>query len=233
VQSEKLSAIGELSTKLAHEVLNPITGIKTSIQLLARRAGATSDGAAAARTCEAIDREIARVEGLLQRLMNFARPLSPRVEVVSVGTILDSALDATGPILRDLKVAVDRRCDPALPPIEVDPALMTQVLVNLLTNAAQAMAPSGGPIELSARREIVMGRDEVAIQVSDHGPGIPDTVRTDLFKPFFTTKRDGHGLGLAVSQNIVLEHGGRILGANRPPADGAGAVFEVQLPLVR
>jgi C4-dicarboxylate-specific signal transduction histidine kinase len=232
VQSEKLSAIGELSTKLAHEVLNPITGIKTSIQLLARRAGATPDGAAA-RTCEAIDREIARVEGLLQRLMNFARPLSPRIEVVSVGAILDSALDATGPILRDLKVAVERRCDPTLPPIEVDPTLMTQVLVNLLTNAAQAMAPSGGPIELSARREVVMGRDEVAIQVSDHGPGIPDTVRTDLFKPFFTTKRDGHGLGLAVSHNIVLEHGGRILGANRAPGDGAGAVFEVQLPLVR
>jgi C4-dicarboxylate-specific signal transduction histidine kinase len=95
------------------------------------------------------------------------------------------------------------------------------------------MAPAGGPIELSARRAVVLGRDEVAIQVSDHGPGIPDTVRTDLFKPFFTTKRDGHGLGLAVSQNIVLDHGGRILGANRPREDGAGAVFEVQLPLVR
>jgi C4-dicarboxylate-specific signal transduction histidine kinase len=79
----------------------------------------------------------------------------------------------------------------------------------------------------------VLGRDEVAIQVVDHGAGIPDTVRTDLFKPFFTTKSGGHGLGLAVSQNIVLEHGGRILGANRAPEDGSGAVFEVQLPLVR
>jgi signal transduction histidine kinase len=233
VQSEKLSAIGELSTKLAHEVLNPITGIKTSIQLLARRAGTAPDGAAAVRTCEAIDREIARVEGLLQRLMNYARPLSPQVEVVSIGAILDSALDATGPVLRDLKIAVERRCDPDLPPIEVDPALMTQVLVNLLTNAAQATAPGAGPIELSARRSVVLGRDEVAIQVVDHGAGIPDTVRTDLFKPFFTTKSGGHGLGLAVSQNIVLEHGGRILGANRAPEDGSGAVFEVQLPLVR
>jgi C4-dicarboxylate-specific signal transduction histidine kinase len=233
VQSEKLSAIGELSTKLAHEVLNPVTGIKASVQLLARRAAAGPDGAATARVCAAIDREIARVEDLLRRLMGFARPLSPRVEVVSVGAILDAALDATGPVLRDLKAAVERQCDPELPPIEVDPTLITQVLVNLLTNAAQAMAPSGGPILLSARRTLVLGRDEVAIQVSDRGPGISDDARTDLFKPFFTTKRDGHGLGLAVSQNIVLEHGGRILGTNRRREDGSGAVFEIQLPLVR
>jgi C4-dicarboxylate-specific signal transduction histidine kinase len=110
---------------------------------------------------------------------------------------------------------------------------MTQVLVNLLTNAAQAMAPAGGPVEVTARRAVVLGRDEVAIQVSDRGPGIADGVLSDLFKPFFTTKREGHGLGLAVSQNIVVEHGGKIVGANRRSEDGAGAVFEVQLPLVR
>jgi C4-dicarboxylate-specific signal transduction histidine kinase len=233
VQSEKLSAIGELATKLAHEVLNPVTGMKTSVQLLARRAAAQPDAGPTVRTCEAIDRELSRVEGLVRRLMSFARPLAPQVEVISIGALLDSALDATGPVLRDLKVAVDRHCDPQLPPVEVDPTLMTQVLVNLLTNAAQAMAPAGGAVELTARRAVVLGREEVAIQVADRGPGIADAARTDLFKPFFTTKRDGHGLGLAVSQNIVLEHGGRIRGTNRPREEGAGAIFEVQLPLVR
>jgi signal transduction histidine kinase len=233
VQSEKLSAIGELAAKLAHEVLNPLAGMKAAVQLLARQAAQTPTGAATLETCEALNREISRVEGLLRRLMTFARPLSPRVELVSVDAIIDSALNATGPILRDLKVAVDRRSDPGLPPIEADPALLTQVLVNLLTNAAQAMAPAGGPIEVDARRTVVLGRDEVAIQVSDHGPGIPADAVPDLFKPFFTTKRDGHGLGLAVSQNIVLEHGGKIVGTNRKREEGGGATFEVQLPLVR
>jgi signal transduction histidine kinase len=232
-QSEKLSAIGELAAKLAHEVLNPLAGMKAAVQLLARQAAPAPGGSATLETCEALNREITRVEGLLRRLMSFARPLSPRVEVVSIGALIDSALDATAPVLRDLKVEVARRCDPELPPIEVDPTLMTQVLVNLLTNAAQAMAPAGGPVEVSARRAVVLGRDEVAIQVSDRGPGIAADVMSDLFKPFFTTKREGHGLGLAVSQNIVVEHGGKIVGANRRREDGAGAVFEVQLPLVR
>jgi signal transduction histidine kinase len=233
VQTEKLSAIGELAAKLAHEILNPMAGMKAAVQRLARQAAAAPNGAATLETCEAVNREITRVEGLVRRLMSFARPLSPRVEVVTVGALIDQALAATGPVLRELKVAVDRRCDPALPPLEVDPTLITQVLVNLLTNAAQAMAPGGGSVEVSASRAVVLGRDEVAIQVADRGPGIPDGVMPDLFKPFFTTKRDGHGLGLAVSQNIVLEHGGKIVGANRRREDGAGAVFEVQLPLVR
>ena len=74
---------------------------------------------------------------------------------------------------------------------------------------------------------------EVSIEVTDRGPGIPESVMPDLFKPFFTTKPEGHGLGLALSQNIVLEHGGRITARNLPPEVGGGAVFEVQLPLVR
>jgi signal transduction histidine kinase len=235
VQSEKLSAIGELSAKLAHEILNPLAGIKAAVQLLARQAAAlsTAGGAAAVETCEAVSREVTRVEGLVRRLMSFARPLSPRVELVSIDSIIDSALAATGPMLRDLKAAVDRRSDPGLPPIEADPALLTQVLVNLLTNAAQAMAPAGGPIEVEVRRAVVLGREEVAIQVSDHGPGLARDVVPDLFKPFFTTKPDGHGLGLAVSQNIVLEHGGKIVGRSRGREEGGGATFEVQLPLVR
>jgi signal transduction histidine kinase len=232
VQSEKLSAIGELAAKLAHEILNPLAGIKAAVQLLARQA-TTAEPAVILETCEALSREVTRVDGLLRRLMSFARPLSPRIELVSIDRIIDSALEATRPILRDLKADVGRRSDPGLPPIEADPALLTQVFVNLLTNAAQAMAPAGGPIEVQVRRAVVLGREEVAIQVSDRGPGIPTDVVSDLFKPFFTTKPDGHGLGLAVSQNIVLEHGGTIVGINRKREEGGGATFEVQLPLVR
>ncbi|HVX98068.1 MAG TPA: ATP-binding protein [Polyangia bacterium] len=233
VQSEKLSAIGELSAKLAHEVLNPMAGIKAAIQLLARQTVAAPGADSTLQVCESVNREISRVEGLMRRLMSFAKPLSPKVEVVSIEDLVDSAVAATEPVLRGFKTVVERRCDSDLPPLEVDAGLMTQVLVNLITNAAQAMAPAGGAIEIHARRAIVLGRDEVAIQVADRGPGIPDAVLSDLFKPFFTTKRDGNGLGLAVSQNIVLEHGGKIVGANRARGEGSGAVFEVQLPLLR
>jgi signal transduction histidine kinase len=233
IQTEKLSALGELAAKLAHEVLNPLAGMKAAVQLLARQGADAPGGLAVVETSTALDREISRVEGLVRRLVNFARPLAPRIEVVTIDALIDSALDATRAMMRQLDVTVERTSDPELPPVEVDPMLVTQVLVNLLTNAAQAMAPGGGRVEIKARRTVALGRQEVTIQVADGGPGIPESLIPELFKPFFTTKRDGHGLGLAVSQSIVLEHGGRIVGGNRGRDEGVGAMFEVQLPLLR
>jgi signal transduction histidine kinase len=233
MQSEKLSAIGELAAKLAHEVLNPLAGMKAAVQLLARQGATGADSAEVVDTAEALNREITRVEGLVRRLVNFSRPLAPRVEVATIGSLLDAAVEAAQPALKRHGVIVERREDADLQPVEVDPLLFTQVLVNLLVNAAEAMAPSGGKVELTALRAHVHGRDEVTIRVADRGPGIPDGRLDELFKPFFTTKPEGHGLGLAVSQNIVLEHGGRIEAQNRPAKEGRGAAFEVQLPVVR
>ena len=235
MQSEKLSAVGELAAKLAHEVLNPLAGMKAAVQLLARqgREGTDSHTLEVLETAEALNKEITRVEGLVRRLVNYSRPLEPRVEVASIGKLLDAAVDAAQPVLIRHAVTVKRRQDEGLAPVEVDPLLFTQALVNLIVNAAEAMAPNGGTIELTARRAHALGRDEITVRVADNGPGIPDNRLGELFKPFFTTKPEGHGLGLAVSQNIVLEHGGRIVAQNRPPQEGRGAAFEVQLPLVR
>ena len=233
MQSEKLSAVGELAAKLAHEVLNPLAGMKAAVQLLARQGAVVPGGAEVVDTAEALNREITRVEGLIRRLVDFSKPLAPRVEVTTIETLLDAATDAAQPVLGRHAVTVERKQESDLQPVEVDPLLFTQVLVNLLVNAAEAMAPAGGRVELSARRTRMLGHDEIAIRVADHGPGISDAHLGELFKPFFTTKQGGHGLGLAVSQNILLEHGGRIVAANRPPQEGTGASFEVQLPVVR
>lgn len=235
MQSEKLSAVGELAAKLAHEVLNPLAGMKAAVQLLGRQGAAVPGGKEVLETAEALNREVTRVEGLVRRLVNFSRPLAPRVEVATIGSLLDGALDGAQPALKRYKVEVVRQEEPDLMPVEVDPLLFTQVLVNLLVNAAEAIGPGGGEVEISARRIHTLGRDEVAIRVGDQGPGIAPAHLSELFKPFFTTKPEGHGLGLAISQNIVLEHGGRIVAHNRTPGDpkGAGAIFEVQLPLIR
>jgi signal transduction histidine kinase len=233
IQTEKLSAIGELSAKLAHEILNPLAGMKGAIQLMAIDEAAAGSGSRIVEVAAALEKEIGRVEGLVHRLVNYSRPLEPRVEVVTIGALLESAIEAARRTLEAHAVSVTVREDPGLPPVEVDPLLIAQVLVNLLTNAAQALGPAGGHIEISARSVVVLGRQEISIEVADRGPGIEEARMPDLFKPFFTTKAQGHGLGLALSLNIVLEHGGRILARNLPRETGGGAAFEVQLPVVR
>jgi signal transduction histidine kinase len=246
IQSEKLSAVGELAAKLAHEVLNPLAGIKSAMQVLGRQAEGNGQGRApdngsdpAARIAsvvEAVDHEVTRVDGLLRRLMSYARPLAPRMQVVTVGEILDGALEASRRHLELRGAKVERTEEPALPPVEADPLLLTRALANLLSNAADAMAPAGGCVELHAERaagNASGGRDELIIRVTDHGPGIPELVAAQLFKPFFTTKPEGNGLGLALSHNILLEHGGRVTARNRASSEGAGAIFELALPLVR
>ena len=148
-------------------------------------------------------------------------------------TLLDAAIEAAQPVLGRHAVTVERKQESDLLPVEVDPLLFTQVLVNLLVNAAEAMAPAGGRVELT--RAADPGARARRDRDPRRRPGARDPGRApgELFKPFFTTKPEGHGLGLAVSQNIVLEHGGRIVAANRPPQEGTGASFEVQLPVMR
>jgi len=233
IQSEKLSAVGELAAKLAHEVLNPLAGIKAAVQVLARHKP-EAGGAGAAEVAEAVSREITRVDGLLRRLMHFSRPLAPRVQIVTVAAIIDDGVAAARQALERARATIERQDAPELPPIEADPQLMAQVVTNLLSNAADAMtAGGGGVITVQTGRVTLLGREELFVRVSDRGPGIADAVLAELFKPFFTTKPEGHGLGLAVSQNILLEHGGRITATNRPIGEGPGAVFELSLPIVR
>ncbi len=229
VQSEKLSAVGELAAKLAHEVLNPVAGMKAAVQLLERQGTAVPGGAAVVETARALDREMSRVEGLMRRLMSYARPLAPRFELATVSSLIDSAVEAARPVLARHGALITRREAPDLPPLEVDPQLITQAIVNLIANAAEA-AP-GDTVEIETNRASPHGREEVAIRVLDRGAGVAPEQERNLFKPFFTTKPDGHGLGLAVSQNIVLEHGGHI--ATTPRPEGRGAAFEILIPVVR
>jgi len=229
VQSEKLSAVGELAAKLAHEVLNPVAGMKAAVQLLERQGHAAPGGQEVVDTARALDREISRVEGLMRRLMSYARPLAPRFELVTVSSLIDSAIEAARPVLGRYGAVIKRREAADLPPLEVDPQLITQALVNLIANAAEA-AP-GDTVEIETTRAAPHGREEVAIRVLDRGAGVAPEQERNLFKPFFTTKPEGHGLGLAVSQNIVLEHGGQISAA--PRTDGRGAAFEILIPVVR
>ena len=230
IQSEKLSAIGEVSAKLAHEILNPLAGMKAAVQLQLRTPqGAELSPAEVRETAQALDQEITRVEQLLRRLLNYARPLSPRLEECSIQRLIDQSTEAARSEIERARASLVVENQAAAAALEVDPLLITQGLSNLLINAAQ-VSPPGGRVTLTVQPTSHLGRPYVAFVVRDEGRGIAAEHREQLFHPFFTTKPHGHGLGLAVTQNIIMEHGGQITAQNR---EGGGAEFSVLLPLLK
>ncbi len=215
-RSERLAALGQLSAGLAHELRNPLGSIKGSADLLARTSARPGGDPMVKELAEIISSDVDRTNSLVTRFLDFARPLEPRLETADVREIIDRALSHAN-------VNVVRNYSGSLPPLSIDPQLMEQVFLNLVTNAAQASEP-GAPVTVRTRE--VEGQAEVS--VIDHGCGIPPDKMETIFNPFVTTKRNGVGLGLAIVARIVDGHGGKMAVESEP---GKGSTFRVLLPL--
>ncbi len=224
VRNEKLAAIGRLAAGVAHEVRNPLGVIRASASMVQE---SFDRGSEPHRACDFICDEIDRLNGLIGSLLSFARPAEPHLERVSVEKIVDRALSvSTGELeRRGIEVV---RVGGAAPELEADPHLLVQMLLGLVTNAAEALG-QGGRLEL---RVETLG-DWLAFEVADSGPGIDPEVAERVFEPFYTTKASGTGLGLAMTARIADDHGGRILVLQQrgAGAGGGGACFRVELPL--
>lgn len=218
VQSEKLAALGQLATAIAHEVRNPLAVIRSAAQGLAE----TMPESEARRPCALITAEVDRLSSVITSLLAFARPLQLRPAPVSVRDLLDRALLLSAGELAAKDLGVRRDEAAGLPAIQADADLLCQVLLGLLANGAEA-APAGSTLVVEARAEDGV----VELAVADAGPGVPPDLRGRIFEPFVTTRPRGVGLGLAVARQIVAAHGGEIAVGERP---GGGARFIVRLP---
>jgi two-component system sensor histidine kinase HydH len=213
-RAERLAALGQLSAGLAHELRNPLGSIKGSADLLARTASQSDP--MAKELADIISAEVDRTNSLVTRFLDFARPLEPRREPADVTAVIDRAVSRA-------KVEVIRNYSTSLPRLAIDPELMEQVFLNLVTNASQASAP-GDPVTIRTRE--VGGQAEVS--VIDRGCGIPPDRIETIFNPFVTTKQNGVGLGLAIVAKIVDGHGGKMSVESEP---GKGSTFRVLLPI--
>jgi|GEM_PF-1638101 len=224
-ENEKLAAIGRLAAGIAHEVRNPLGVIRASASLVQEHFAAADD---AHRACRFIVEETDRLDGLIASLLAFARPTELALRAVEVGPLVERAEALAREVVRARGVSLARRdADAAGATVTADPDLLVQLLLGLVTNAAEAAAP-GGAVELRVRRDA----GGVVLAVADDGPGVDPAHRERIFEPFFTTKDRGTGLGLAMADRIARAHGGSLRlvpGAGAGPG-GRGACFELALP---
>jgi len=222
-QSEKLAALGQLATAIAHEVRNPLAIMRSAAQGVAEALPGASDDVR--QSCSFITTEIDRLTNVITSLLAFARPLRIEPRPVEVGNLFDRTQLLTSAELAAKHVRLRRDEAARLPRVQADADLMAQVLLGLVANALEAV-PVGAEVSLEARAE----NGAVEIAVADSGPGVPAELRARIFEPFFTTRTRGTGLGLAVARHIVEAHGGRIDVGER---SGGGARFVMRLPIAR
>jgi two-component system NtrC family sensor kinase len=227
IQSEKMSAIGQLVSGVAHELNNPLAGIAAFAQLLLAEKRLPPEQRTAAET---IYTESRRASRIVHNLLTFARQHKAEKGLTAVNQVLDDTLDLRNYELRVRGIDLMRDYDDGLPDTMADAHQLQQVFLNLVTNAEQAMER----LPRQAHRLTVRTRrvaDTLRIEVEDTGPGIPTNLLERIFNPFFTTKPlgSGTGLGLSISLGIVREHEGRIWAEN---VSGGGARFIIELPLV-
>jgi two-component system NtrC family sensor kinase len=227
VMSEKLASIGEITAGVAHEINNPAAVIQGNLDVIRQVLGAQA--APVAEELALIDRQVGRISAMVGKLLQFARPteFGSFEEDVDMAQVLRDCLVLVDHVLASAEIEVQIAEAPDTPLVTINPGELQQVIINLVTNAAQAMA-TGGRLRLTTRPMLREGRPGAALVVADTGPGIPEDKLAAVFDPFFTTRLgEGTGLGLSVSQTLIGQAGGLISARNRPEG---GAEFTVWLP---
>jgi len=228
--ADQFEALGAVTLGLAHEIRNPLGGIRGAAQLLR---GGLSDPRDVECT-DVIIREVERLDGLLERLRELGTPLRLQLAPLNIHRILLDVVTLQRRAPEWGGIELREEFDPSLPPVLGDAGRLTQVFLNLVKNAVESLAGSG-VLTIATRMETRYSvrrrssrQHHLSVVISDDGPGVPEEAQGRLFAPYFTTKAKGTGLGLAICHRVVSEHGGTI---TYEAPQGRGAAFRVTLPM--
>ncbi len=227
-RSERLAALGQLSAGLAHEIRNPLGVIKGSAEMLSQKLQGSQP--LAAELAGYISSEVNRLNALVSRFLDFARPLTVEPRPVQIVAVVERSIEAVESQYRNAGVKIERHYSSSLPEIMADEQLCERVFVNLVENAYQAMengASGERVLRVAVAQESSNGRTGVGITFADTGPGVAPEAREQIFNPFYTSKKNGVGLGLSIVAKIVDDHRGWI---KLESGDGTGARFHIFLP---
>jgi two-component system, NtrC family, sensor histidine kinase HydH len=218
-RADRLSALGELSAGMAHEIRNPLGSIRGAAEILKDDYG---PDAPKHEFIQILLKETDRLNQIVQEFLTFARPKPPELKQEDVNEVIESVLTLTAQPARAARIAVEKKLDWSIGNRDLDAGLLKQAFLNLVLNAIQAMPDGGTMIVTSARND-----SGIEVTIADTGAGISPENRKKLFSPFFTTKQDGTGLGLAITFRIIQNHHG-VIDVDSVP--GKGTRFTVRIP---
>ncbi len=225
VQAEKLASIGEMSAAVAHGLRNPLASLRAAAQLVRRHPASPT----ATEHLDAIIEEVDRLDRRISHLLSFSRPAPFRPISESVPRLIDELLPAVAQAIREQRVDLQLAVPATLPQVRVDPMQLEQALLEIVSNALDAM-PAGGQLRIVAFAAAGVGGvpgGDLVVEVSDTGNGIPAGVLPSVCEPFFTTRQEGTGLGLAIAKRYVEQNGGRLEITSR---EGEGTLVRLRLP---
>jgi PAS domain S-box-containing protein len=220
-ESERLAYIGQITTSLSHEIRNPLSAIKMNLQILGKNKGIKGNDQ---RRIQISAQEVDRLEGILEELLDFAKPLQLKSETTQINDILSLSLELLEMKFIEKRMSIVPDFDRNLPKIDADGEKLGQAFFNVLLNALEASS-LGSKIEIQSFGDREAGT--IRVTIADEGHGVSQENVSEIFKPFFTTKSSGTGLGLSNAKRIIEAHGGRINVENRHPS---GAYFSIVLP---
>jgi signal transduction histidine kinase len=226
IRSERMAAAGKIASHITHEIRNPLSSISLNSELLEEEIerSLTGDSASdALNLCKAMQREADRLTEITEEYLRFARLPKPALELEDLNEILESLISFISGELSGKRIEVAEDLQRPIPQVEADENQLRQAFLNLMRNASEAMSGSGGTLKVSTRAPDKC----VEVRLSDTGVGIEQENLPKVFEPFFSTKESGTGLGLALTHQIIHEHGGTIDVDSTP---GEGTEFIIRIP---
>lgn len=222
---DKMTSLGRVTAGIAHEIRNPLSGIYIYLKALKKIYNHMGDITKVVSIIDKIELASHKIESIIKRVMDFSKPGQPQFVMTDLNHYIDEVTKLTAMTLRKNEIRLVKKLDPDIPQCFAEPHLIEQVILNLVTNAAEAMKGVTGDkvIELST----VNFNDLIVITVTDTGPGIPISQQSKIFDPFYTTKINSSGIGLSICHRIILDHGGTL---KLNSSQNRGAQFTIELP---
>jgi PAS domain S-box-containing protein len=223
---DKMSSLGRVAAGIAHEIRNPLSGINIYLGTLEKMYGREDSLEKCKQIFDQLKSASNKIESVIRRVMDFSKPSEPKLVLTDINKPIEEAVKLSSVTIRKRGIKLDKALAEDMQPCRADPHLIEQVILNLITNAADAMKNVDGAkvIEVTS----FMDKNRIIVRVSDSGPGVPLHLKEKIFDPFYTTKNGSTGIGLSLSHRIITDHGGYL---NVYPSKWGGAEFIIEIPI--